>query len=396
MKKLSPVILAIAALAVIFSTTAFQCGSAELTTAKLAIQQGQYDKAEQSLLKEVQKNDKNEEAWFMLGQVRWSMKKYTEANEALARALALSDVHAKEISNYRLSFWSQSINEGVAAFNEGRTDPAKYDVAVTKFRSAIEANPDSANTYYYMGLALTGKKDYVGAETAFLDAIKRKPNYTEAQQRLGAVYLLQAEAARTAKDDAAMKAAAMKAAGVYEQLQKQEPQNADYILSLIDIYEATGQSDKALSLTRSAVEQDPANRTFQYVYGVYLLKQDQFGEAIAHLEKVGNAPDGTVDEMVKDATYNLGVANLNWGVAMKAEAEKKAEEERARTKKDVKEDPSYKEKLKASLPYLEKAGEMRPDDAQLWQNLGRLYANLNMVEKSRMAFDKADRLARGN
>jgi tetratricopeptide (TPR) repeat protein len=247
-----------------------------------------------------------------------------------------------------------------------------------------------------MGLALTGKKDYPGAEAAFLEALKRKPNYTEAQQRLGAVYLLQADAARAAKNDAAMKDAAMKAAGIYEQLQKQEPQNADYILSLIDIYEATGQSDKALTLTRNAVEQDPSNRTFQYVYGVYLLKQDQFGEAISHLEKVGKPADGSTDEMAKDAIYNLGVANLNWGVAMKAEAEKKAEEERARTKKDVKEDPSYKEKLKASLPYLEQAGEMRPDDAQLWQNLGRLYANLNMVEKSRMAFEKADRLSRGN
>ena len=55
----------------------------------------------------------------------------------------------------------------------------------------------------------------------------------------------------------------------------------------------------------------------------------------------------------------------------------------------------YREKLKAALPFLEQAGEMRPDDAQLWQNLGRLYANLNMVDKSRMAFDRADRLSRG-
>jgi hypothetical protein len=45
------------------------------------MQQKQWDKAEQSLLKEVVKNDQNEEAWFLLGQVRLEMKKYTK-NEA--------------------------------------------------------------------------------------------------------------------------------------------------------------------------------------------------------------------------------------------------------------------------------------------------------------------------
>lgn len=75
MKRYSP--FAVLILTSLFlSTTGFQCGSAEVTTARLAIQQGQFEKAEQSLVKEVQKNDKNEEAWFLLGQVRWEMKKF--------------------------------------------------------------------------------------------------------------------------------------------------------------------------------------------------------------------------------------------------------------------------------------------------------------------------------
>lgn len=396
MKKASPIVLFLGALAVVLTSTAFQCGSAELTTAKLAIQQGQYDKAEQSLMKEVAKNDKNEEAWFMLGQVRWAMNKYASANEAFSNALGISDTHAKDISQYRLSLWSQSINEGVTAYNEGRSNPAKFDAAVAKFRSAIEANPDSANSYYFLGLALAGKKDFAGAESAFQEALKRKPGYVEAKERLGAVYLSQADEARLAKNEAAMKSATVKAAGVYESLHEQNRENPDYILSLIDLYEATGESEKALKITQSAVQRDPSNRTFQYVYGVYLLKQDNYEEAISHLEKVGKPADGSTDEILKDATYNLGVAHLNWGVAMKAEADRKAEEQRAKTKKDVKEDDSYKAKLRASLPYLEQAAEMRPDDAQLFQNLGRLYANLNMVDKSRAAFEKADRLSRGN
>lgn len=395
MKRYSPILL-LALIAVVFATTGFQCGSAEVTTAKLAIQQQQWDKAEQSLLKEVTKNDKNEEAWFMLGQVRWEMKKFAPANEAFNKALALSDAHRKEIGDYRILFWQRSINEGVQHFNNGRSNPAEYDTAAARFRDAIAAVPDSANGHYFLALAQIGKKDYVEAEANLNAALARKPGYHEALDRLGAVHLLKAEEARQSGNPAGEKAALEKAAEVYEKAHKEQPGDSDYILALIDIYERLEQSDKALVLTRDAVAVDPTNRIFRYAYGVFLLKRNEFQQAIEQLEHVGNAPGDTVDVMATDATYNLGVAYLNWGVAMKADAEKRGDAARAAKQKDVKEDFSYKEKLKSSLPYLEKAAESRQEDAALWQNLGRLYANLNMVDKSRSAFERADKLLKGN
>ena len=395
MKRYSPILL-IALIAVVFATTGFQCGSAEVTTAKLAIQQQQWDKAEQSLLKEVTKNDKNEEAWFMLGQVRWEMKKFAPANEAFNKALALSDAHRKEIGDYRILFWQRSINEGVQHFNNGRSNPAEYDTAAARFRDAIAAVPDSANGHYFLALAQIGKKDYVEAEANLNAALARKPGYHEALDRLGAVHLLKADEARQSGNRVGEKAALEKAAEAYEKAHKAQPGDSDYILALIDIYEKLEQSDKALILTRDAVAADPTNRIFRYAYGVFLLKRDEFQQAIAQLELVGNAPGDTVDAMATDATYNLGVAYLNWGVAMKADADKRADAARAAKQKDVKEDFSYKEKLKSSLPFLEKAAELRQEDAALWQNLGRLYANLNMVDKSRNAFERADKLLKGN
>ena len=395
MKRYSPILL-IALIAVVFATTGFQCGSAEVTTAKLAIQQQQWDKAEQSLQKEVTKNDKNEEAWFMLGQVRWEMKKFAPANEAFNKALALSDAHRKEIGDYRILFWQRSINEGVQHFNNGRSNPAEYDTAAARFRDAIAAVPDSANGHYFLALAQIGKKDYVEAEANLNAALARKPGYHEALDRLGAVHLLKADEARQSGNRVGEKAALEKAAEAYEKAHKAQPGDSDYILALIDIYEKLEQSDKALILTRDAVAADPTNRIFRYAYGVFLLKRDEFQQAIAQLELVGNAPGDTVDAMATDATYNLGVAYLNWGVAMKADADKRADAARAAKQKDVKEDLSYKEKLKSSLPFLEKAAELRQEDAALWQNLGRLYANLNMVDKSRNAFERADKLLKGN
>ena len=121
---------------------------------------------------------------------------------------------------------------------------------------------------------------------------------------------------------------------------------------------------------------------------MFLLKQDKFPEAIEQFKKAAE-----IDPRYSDAIYNLGVSYLNWGVNMKAESDKKADAERLQ--KEIKEDLSYKEKFKEALPYLEKAQEMRPDDLGLLQQLGKLYANLNMVDKSKAAFEKYDRLTKG-
>jgi tetratricopeptide (TPR) repeat protein len=128
---------------------------------------------------------------------------------------------------------------------------------------------------------------------------------------------------------------------------------------------------------------------FRYAYGVFLLKQDKFQESIGQFTKAVE-----IDPNYTDATYNLGVAYLNWGVSMKAEVDKKAEEA-AKSGKQVKEDKSYQEKFKQAIPYLEKAAQVRSDDAALWQQLGKVYANLNMVDKSKAAFEKFDQIMKG-
>ncbi|NIM22540.1 MAG: hypothetical protein GTN64_09035, partial [Candidatus Latescibacteria bacterium] len=47
------------------------------------------------------------------------------------------------------------------------------------------------------------------------------------------------------------------------------------------------------------------------------------------------------------------------------------------------------------IPYFERVLVLRPDDAELWEQLGRVYANLNMQTEAQDAFDKADRIRQG-
>jgi tetratricopeptide (TPR) repeat protein len=372
------------------AVTAFQCGSAETTSAKLYMQQKQWEKAQESLQKEVVKNDKNEEAWFLLGSVRYELKDYKGMYEAHSKALALGNMHEKEILNNRLAIWASKYNEGVNLYNKGKEDPVNYDKAIDAYNIAIMMVPDSSGTYYVNSLAYYSKKEFAKAKENLQIALKKKPDFAEAAMFLAQLYYADGATKVEQKDEAGAKADFVKAVSLYEVVYKKDPSNGENITRLIEAYERAGESEKAMTLTRDAVTRDPNNKVYRYAYGVFLLKQDQFEKAI---EQFGKAIE--IDPGYGDAIYNTGVAYLNWGVNLKVEADKKAEAERLKNKgKDVKEDMTYKERFKSSLPFLEKAVEQRSDDAALWQSLGKVYLNLNMKEKSESAFKKFDLLTK--
>jgi tetratricopeptide (TPR) repeat protein len=380
--------------AVFFSTTGFQCGSAELTSAKLYINQKQFDKAEASLVKELQKNDKDEEAWFLLGQVRMEMKKYNEMLDAYKKAAEISDTHKSDINRNRLAVWAMMYNEGVKNYNNGKDSVGAYDKALDQFKTAIAMEPDSSGTYYVAAMAYFAKKDYPTSSQMLQTALEKKPDFGDAARFLGQVEYQMAAERQSANDEAGAQQQFGVAMKGFEVAYKANPNDAENITNLIDVYERTKNTDKALELTSSAVKKDPNNKTFRYAYGVFLLKQEKYQEAIEQFDAAVK-----IDPSYADAKYNLGVSYLNWGVKQKEEGDKKAEAEAAASGKkgkgkDIKVDESYKDKFKQALPYLEESVQSRPNDAGLWQSLGRLYAILNMSDKSKVAFEKFDSLSK--
>ncbi|HUI65050.1 MAG TPA: tetratricopeptide repeat protein [Bacteroidota bacterium] len=387
MKRYFPGALLLMAM-VYICTTGFQCGSAELTSAKLYIQQKQWAKAEESLQKQIAKNDKDEEAWYLLGAVRLETRNYLGMNDAYTHALAISEVHKTEISKNRMSSWATLYNEGVNYYNRGRDTASYYDKALDDFRTAAAIMPDSANTYYVTSLAYYAKHDNDGARKSLETALAKKPDFGDAAKFLGQLDYVFAQGKMEAKDTAGAVAEYTKAGEAFKTAYDANPNDTESLTNLIDSYERSHQIDKAASLTRDAVQKDPKNKLFRYALGVFLLKRDEYSGAVEQFNKALE-----LDPSYTDATYNLGVAYLNWGVQMKADIDKKAETEK-KGSKSGKDDTSYKEKFKLALPYLEEGVKSRPEDAALWTQLARLYAILNMPEKSKDAFAKVDSLTK--
>ena len=389
MKRLFPLSLLCMA-AIYMVVTGFQCGSAETTSAKLYMQQKNWAKAEESLLKEVAKNDKNEEAHFLLGQVRYEMKKYAEMNQSFTEALKLGEMHKADITRYRINVWGSLYNDGVAAYNKGREDAAMYDKALELFNMASSMVPDSSNTHYIAALAYYAKHDIPNAIGKLETALKLDPGYIDALRLVGQLYRAQGTDKQDAKDESGAMALYGKAAAAFEKIYAADPNDAENIGNMIEIYERMKQNDRALKLTSEAVEKDPGNKVFRYAFGAFLLKQDKYPEAA---EQFGAALK--IDPAYEDASYNLGVTYLNWGVAIREAAEKKYEEARKANKgKDVKEDLSYKEKYKAALPFLEAAVSSRQQDPMLWRTLGQVYTSLGMNDKAKNALTKFDQLTK--
>ena len=63
------------------------------------------------------------------------------------------------------------------------------DEYIADLRETISKTPDCANHLYNLGLALLSKRDFFGAEQAFLDSVRKSPRLAEAFVQLGGICL---------------------------------------------------------------------------------------------------------------------------------------------------------------------------------------------------------------
>ncbi|HCB63268.1 MAG: hypothetical protein A2W93_11145 [Bacteroidetes bacterium GWF2_43_63] len=177
---------------------------------------------------------------------------------------------------------------------------------------------------------------------------------------------------------------------------KRFPSDLGLIITETNYYLGKGDLAKAQDLLKVAVEKDPNNPILHFTIGsnydrlsldttvAEAEKESMLAEAEkSYLKAIELKPD------YFDAYYNLGALFFNKGVelfelANKIPADQFDAYEKAKTK--------YMEYWNKSVPYLEKASELMPDDMPTLQALKSLYARLNMPEKMKIVTDKINTL----
>src|SRR5665811_1232220 len=98
-------ILVITALFLGIIFTGFQCASTERTSAKLYIQQKNYDKALEVLKKDIEKNPQSDEGYFLMGDIYGEKGQYDQMVSSYNKSLAISKNFEKDITNKKIHYW---------------------------------------------------------------------------------------------------------------------------------------------------------------------------------------------------------------------------------------------------------------------------------------------------
>jgi tetratricopeptide (TPR) repeat protein len=386
MKNSKLIVLGILMMGLMF--LGFQCSSTELTSAKLYIQQKNWDKAIETLNTEVAKNPQSDEGYFLLGTVYSELDDVDNMIKSFDKSLAISNKFQKNIEEYKAFQWANNFNRGVNLFQRGNkstdADSSKmyFDMAIDAYNKAIVLEPDSGETYRNLAFVLltTGKTE---ESIAPLKKLVELEQAEEGYQYLGEVYytlglnkMSDFKLNKNVQDSVKSMEYYNNSIAILEEGTAKFPENAEMIGTKFSAYIGANKMQDALTSAEDLVEKDPNNKFNRYNYGVVLLNTEKYPEAETQLLEAIK-----LDPEYDNAIYNLGVTYVKWGTAMNKEAEQKG----------VMSD-DYKKKYEAALPYLEKVVEKDQSNVAIWELLGKVYSVLGMTDDANNAFKKADEL----
>jgi len=359
----------------------FQCASTELTSAKLYIQQKNWDKAIETLNTEVTKNPQSDEGYFLLGMVYSELEQTDNMIESFKNSLAISNKFEQNIVDKKYEVWGETMNKGLAYYNRSLKmmdeDSVKInlDKAIPNFQTATMIEPDSVLGYQFLAYSFLRNSQYDDAITALKKMIELNKS-AEGYAYLGKIYYTKGLDLK--KEDKITEANEQfsKAIEILSEGKKYYPDEEDIITTLFNTYVDAGRSEEALEESKALVQKDPVNPINHFNYGVILLGLNKYEEAVQEFTKSAD-----LDKDYLNARINLGIAYVKWGKAISL----KADSTGVITQDHI-------EKYRAALPYLEEAVEQDGATANQWYVLAGIYSTLGMKQDADRAFEKAQEL----
>lgn len=372
--------------------TGFQCASTEITSAKLYISQKNYDKAIDVLKKEVEKNPKSDEGYYLLGNVYAEKENFEGMIDSYKKSLAISQKFVNEINAHKKFQWANLFNKAVSLFNRAMqtTEPdsqkVQYEKSIYTFNQAIMIEPDSADTYKNLAYVYLNQQRLDDAIVPLKKLVSLKASL-EGYRYLGEIYFTKGNMLNSKFEESKIKSDSLAAIeqfnmsiDVLEKGRKLFPNDSEILLFLSNSYIAAKKIDVAIDAFKAGVQAEPKNKFYRYNYGVLLLGANSFEDAAMQFEKALE-----IDPSYLNAQYNLAVTYVKWGAKLSKIAEEKGEE-----------NPEVKKKYAMALPHLETYILEKKDDAPIYELMGKVYSILGKINEAKAAFEKADAIRKSN
>ncbi len=150
------------------------------------------------------------------------------------------------------------------------------------------------------------------------------------------------------------------------------PGNNDMLVTLINYYLLESDNvDEAFKYLEVAKEKDPTNAQY---YSAEAHLYDKLGKTEKAKEYYKKALE--LDNNLFEAHYNLGVLVFNEAVALTDKANEIKNAKKYNAAKKIAD-----KRFEESLPYIEKAYELHPEDVSIMSTLKTLYYRLQMIDK---------------
>jgi tetratricopeptide (TPR) repeat protein len=374
MKRFYPVLIGTLLLAAMIILTG--CPSKELTSAKVYIQQDEWDKAEVQLKQAVAFNPKDAEAYFLLGKAYGRKNLYADMAKEFQNSLAIVPTFKIEIDQLKESYWVKCFNDGVEKVKLADQQPdqaskmEKFHNSLVSFKNCPIIDPSRIPAYQNIAFVQRRMDSTAAAVNTYLKLISVAPKDVKSLQQLGSLYY-------DLKDFD-------KCIGIMDQIMAIEPTNIEALTQKAYAYDSKGEASKAYECYLKALEIKPNDPDIQFNLGRYFYSQKQYDKAIEQFNNVLTANPDDVETLSNIANAYLLIAE---------DIIKPLRSDHKFTDKKVKEirDNANVYYSKA-IPILEKAVQLRPNDSALWFNLGVAYIYLEMKDKGDAAFKKSDEL----
>ena len=323
-------------LSIIVMIVFYACSSQEYTTAKLAIQQSDFEKAAEWLPKAMAVEPDNPEIPIVMAvEIHAEKEEWIEMVALFNKAMELNPEKVIEIrgsfipvkdavNNYTEFYWAKEFNKGVEQFKKIQNDSdnkTQYlEVAIAHFKNAVIVKPSDANTYTTLAKCYMDIGDNKKARDAVKDAVLKDPDSFDSNFSAGQILGKIGEGTKDILP-------------YFQKAVEIEPSNSKALRELAGVYYDIGEKEESIKIFTNAIKNEDdkiIKADLYYNLGVihnqmknYEESEIAFDEAVFYNDKDYEAMLGMVNSYENIAAEFVQNERFNDAYKWYRKAEKK-------------------------------------------------------------------------